>query len=103
MTLTGQTKILAWISVCCLASTLSLTAHATVTLSSATTPSSGQPGVTTVFVIGSDFPSGTITPASVTALLQPASGSGPQVSTAATSVTTVSGTIRRVGFLVPSG
>src|SRR5262249_11382024 len=61
-----------------------------VTLTPTATPAVGQPGVISVSVTGSGFPSGTILPASVTVSLAPASG-GPAVTTPATAVTTIVG------------
>jgi hypothetical protein len=79
----------------------SLDAQVVVTLSSAASPTSGQPGVTTINVTGSGFPSGTILPASTTVSLQPAAG-GAATNTSATAVTTIAGTTRRVIFLIPA-
>jgi RHS repeat-associated protein len=75
---------------------------AVVTLTSSAAPSSGEPGVTIVNVIGANFPTGTIVPASVTVSLQPASPGHPSATTTATSVATIGGSARRVYFLVPS-
>ncbi len=80
-----------------------LAAQAQVSLASAASPSSGQPGVTTITVTGSNFPAGTINPAQVQVQLQPASaGAGPTASIAATTVATVVGSTRRVSFTIPS-
>src|ERR1700739_600096 len=62
-----------------------------VTLLPSASPSSGQPGVTSISVTGSDFPSGTILAASVTVNLTPSAG-GAAVNTTATSVASVIGT-----------
>ncbi|MDE3178380.1 MAG: hypothetical protein KGM47_01870, partial [Acidobacteriota bacterium] len=78
-----------------------LQAQSTVRLSPAVSPSSGQPGVTLLSVIGSGFPAGTIPAANVTVALQPSSGGSP-VTTAATAVTTIFGTTRRVSFQIPA-
>jgi len=72
-----------------------------ITLTPTTSPSAGEPGVTAISVIGSNFPAGTITPAGVTVRLTPAAG-GPAVTTAASAVTTVIGTTRRVSFTIPA-
>ena len=72
-----------------------------VTLLPATSPAAGEPGVTNISVIGSNFPAGTIPAANVTVKLTPKSG-GPAVNTPATLVTTVVGTTRRVSFTIPA-
>ena len=76
-------------------------AQASVTLKAATSPTSGQAGLTSVSVTGSGFPSGTISPASVTVTLTPKSGGTP-VTTTATSVTPGTGTTDTVAFLRPA-
>jgi RHS repeat-associated protein len=75
-------------------------AQTAVTLTATTTPSTGQPGVTTVSVTGSGFPTGTILPASTTVSLQPTAG-GAAVTTSATAITTIVGSTRRVTFTIP--
>ncbi|MGO4880806.1 MAG: putative Ig domain-containing protein [Bryobacteraceae bacterium] len=61
-----------------------------------------DPDVTSVTVIGHNFPKGTIPPANVTVTLAPATvGGGPSGSTTANAVTVVSGTTERVSFKVP--
>src|SRR5690606_25623496 len=78
-----------------------LSAQTSVTLSPAVSPSAAQPGVHLVTVLGSGFPAGTLDPSAVTVTLTPASG-GPAATTVATTVTTVTGTSRRVAFVVPT-
>jgi RHS repeat-associated protein len=78
------------------------TAQTTITLSPTTSPSAGQPGVTSINVTGSNFPTGSILPASTNVTLNPASGTGASAMTAATAVTTIVGTTRRVTFTIPS-
>src|SRR5262245_54312405 len=81
---------------------LTVRAQTNVTLAATVSPTAAQPGITTVSVTGSNFPSGTIAPADVTLTIQPASaGAGPTVSTAASAVATVTATTRRVTFTVP--
>src|SRR5258708_28069575 len=75
-------------------------AQASVTLGGSTSPSVGQAGVTTVSVTGSGFPSGTISPASVTVTLTP-NITGTAVTTTATSVTPGTGTKNTIGFPIP--
>jgi phospholipase C len=65
----------------------------------AISPNSGQAGITNLAITGSGFPSGTISPSSVTVTLT--GGSGPLSITPA-SVTTVGGSIRRVTFSIPA-
>src|SRR5215510_6677792 len=86
-----------------IASSLSLLeAQTSVTLSTAVSPSTGQAGVTSVSVTGSNFPSGTIAPADVTVTIEPATaGTGPTITTSASNVATVVGTSRRVTFQIP--
>ena len=68
-----------------------------VTLSPVASPSTAQPGVTVVNVTGSNFPSGTITPAQVTVNLVPAT-TGPAMTASVTAVTTIVGSTRRITF-----
>ena len=65
----------------------------------ATAPKAAQPGVTTVNLTGSNFPSGTIAPNQVTVNLQPATG-GPALTAVVSAVTTLFGTSRRITFQV---
>jgi len=74
-------------------------AQTSVKLNASASPSSGQPGVTSVSVTGSGFPSGTISPSAVTVTLTPSGGSA--VTTTASSVGTVIGSTKIVGFLIP--
>src|SRR5678809_494660 len=78
-----------------------LQAQTPVSLSTAVSPAAGQPGVTSINVTGSGFPTGTILPASTTVSLQAVSG-GPIVTAPATAVTTIAGTSRRVTFTIPN-
>jgi hypothetical protein len=73
----------------------------TVTLSSTTSPSSGQPGTTNISVTGSGFPSGTIPAANVTVTLQP-SGGGASVATTASAVRMIAGPVEQVRFQIPA-
>lgn len=72
----------------------------TVKLGASTSPGSGQAGVTSVSVTGSGFPSGTINAASITVTLTPTAGSA--VTTAASTIGTIAGSTKVVGFLIPS-
>lgn len=72
-----------------------------VTLLPTTTPAVGEPGITSITVIGSNFPSGSILPANVTVTLTPATG-GAAVNTTATGVTTIAGSTRRLVFTIPA-
>jgi PKD repeat protein len=75
-------------------------AQTSVKLNAATSPTSGQAGLTTVSVTGSGFPSGTISPASVTVTLTPSGGTA--VTTTATAVTPGTGTTNTIAFVVPA-
>lgn len=77
-------------------------AQAQVSFTSAASPSAGQPGVTTITITGANFPAGTISPAQVQVRVQPATtGTGPEATVAASTVTTVVGSTRRVTFTIP--
>lgn len=78
----------------------SLQAQVFVTLSTLASPSSGQPGVTTINITGSGFPGGSILPANTTIALQPSAG-GTIATTSASAVTTIIGSTRRVTFSIP--
>jgi hypothetical protein len=74
-----------------------------VTLNASATPSTADPAVTNVTVIGHGFPSGTIPPANVTVTLNPTTaGAGPSGTTTAEAVTVESGTTEAVTFKVPT-
>lgn len=75
-------------------------AQTNVKLNASASPSSGQAGMTSVSVTGSGFPSGTISPSAVTVTLTPSGGS--PATTTATSVATVIGSTKIVGFLIPA-
>ena len=74
-----------------------------VSLTPLATPSSGQPGVSSITVIGSNFPAGTIPGSNVTVSFTVAGGTTPSAITAATSVSVVAGTTERVLFSIPPG
>jgi RHS repeat-associated protein len=78
-----------------------LTAQTAVTLTPTPSPTSGQPGITTITLTGSGFPSGTIANTGVTVSLKPAAG-GAAVTTPSLTVTTVVLTTRRVTFTIPA-
>ena len=78
-------------------------ATATITLSPATSPSSGQAAVTVITVTGSNFPTDTIQPSQITVSLNPASpGSGVSATATPSAITTIVGTTRRITFQIPS-
>jgi RHS repeat-associated protein len=62
----------------------------------------GQAGVTNITVTGSGFPSGSIPAANVSVTLKPANAGPPTGTTAATAVTTVVGSTRRISFTIPA-
>ena len=74
-----------------------------VSLTPLATPSSGQPGVSSITVIGSNFPAGTISGPNVTVSFTASGGTTPGATTTATSVSVVAGTTERVLFSIPSG
>lgn len=74
-----------------------LCAQTTVTLVPAASPSSGQAGVTTVSVLGSGFPSGTIPPANVQVTF-----GCTKATTTASAVQILYGSTERVTFTVPA-
>lgn len=76
-------------------------AQSSIKLSPTASPSSGQPGVTVISVIGSGFPTGTIPAANVTVTLQPSSG-GSSATTTASAVNSIIGATRRVTFQIPA-
>ena len=71
-----------------------------VTLSPAVSPAIGQAGSTSITITGSGFPAGTIQPADVAVLFEPAAG-GASVTNAAATLTTVAGSTRRVSSVIP--
>jgi glucodextranase-like protein len=78
-------------------------AQAQVSLGSTTSPTAGQPGVTTISLTGSGFPSGTITASQVQLRLEPATaGAGAIASTTAKTIATIVGSTRRVTFTIPN-
>ncbi len=74
-----------------------------VSLTPLATPSSGQPGVSSITVIGSNFPAGSIPGSNVTVSFTPSGGTTPSAITTATSVSVVAGTTERVLFSIPPG
>lgn len=67
----------------------------------AASPTSAEPGITTVSISGSGFPAGPILPSSVTVTLTPKSG-GTAVTTTATSLTAGTGSSNTITFVVPT-
>ncbi len=85
-----------------------LCAQSTVTLAPVASPSAAQPGVTTVSLTGSGFPSGTILPQDVLITLAVAGQPGVKSSMApavfaASAVQPLFGTSERVTFTIPAG
>jgi hypothetical protein len=78
----------------------SLPSNGQVTLSSTASPASGQAGITIVNVTGSNFPAGTITASATTVSLAP-QPSGTATTTTVSTVTLITGSTRRVTFLIP--
>jgi hypothetical protein len=74
---------------------------ATVKLNAVTSPSSGSAGTSTLSVSGTGFPSGAISPGSVTVSVAATCG-GSGASTTATAVQNVIGTSDKVSFVLPA-
>ena len=74
---------------------------ATVKLNAVTSPSSGSAGTSTVNVSGTGFPTGAISPASVTVSLAATCG-GSATTTTATAVQNVIGTSDKISFQLPA-
>jgi RHS repeat-associated protein len=77
-------------------------AQTSVTLSSPASPSVGQPGVTSINIVGSGFPTASISPAGVLVALNPMAPGSPSSTITAASVITIVGTTRRISFIIPS-
>jgi hypothetical protein len=73
-----------------------------VTLDSSTTPAAGDPGVTTLTVVGHGFPNGNIPPGNVTVTLTPTSPGPPQGIVTALAVAIISGSTESVTFQIPA-
>jgi mannan endo-1,4-beta-mannosidase len=74
---------------------------AQVKLNTAAQPAAGNAGVTVEKLTGSGFPAGTITPAGVTISLAATCNGAAAATTAASLVTTIAGSTRRVSFTIP--
>ena len=74
---------------------------AQVKLNALAQPATGNAGVTVENLTGSGFPAGTIAPASVTVSLASTCNGSPAAKTAASVVTTIAGSTRRVSFAIP--
>lgn len=78
------------------------TALVSINLPPLASPGTGQPSVTPFTVVGSNFPAGTIAPASVKLALEPVVvGTGPRLDLTPSAVTAVLTNTRRVSFQVP--
>ena len=77
-------------------------AMATVQLNQWTNPSSGAAGNSNVYVTGSGFPSGTISPSAVTISIAPSCFGGSPTTTKASLVTHILGSSDRIEFLIPA-
>jgi RHS repeat-associated protein len=75
----------------------------TITLASTTGPGIGQPGVTSITLAASNYPSGTINPNQVQITLTPVTaGTGATASFPPSAITTLYGTSRRLFFTIPT-
>lgn len=77
-------------------------AASTVKLNTWTAPSAGQSGLTFVNITGSGFPSGTISPGSVTVYVNTSCSMTGATSTTANSVTQIVGSSDRIQFEIPN-
>lgn len=75
---------------------------AQVKLNTSAQPATGTAGVTVENLTGSGFPSGAIAPASVTVSLASTCNGTAAATVAASAVTTIAGSTRRVSFAIPS-
>jgi hypothetical protein len=97
-----RTKLLTALTCAVTLFPLLLSAQTTaVTLSPSASPTSGQAGISPINLTGAGFPAGTIAPSAITVLLKPSAG-GTAVTTAATAVTTIAGSTKRVTFTIPA-
>jgi len=78
------------------------TTGAVVHLNGSSSPSQGTAGSTTLYLTGSGFPSGPITPADVTVTIAATCGGTPLATATATSAKHILGTSDRLGFVIPS-
>ncbi len=74
-----------------------------VKLTSLTTPSTGVAGVTNVNLIGSGFPSGTITPANIVATLAATCDGAAAATSIGNKITKIIGSTERVNISIPGG
>ncbi len=92
-----------WAAGAALCVAMALRAQTPVTLESPLAPGIAEPGVTTVTLTATGFPSGTISPANVTVTLQPKhSGDGPSGATEASTARALFGTTVQLTFTVPT-
>ena len=77
---------------------LAVTTPAAITLNAATSPDTGQVGVTTLFLAGNGFPSGAISTDQVVVGLEKLSSTAPSLTAIVTGVTALPGTSRRIAF-----
>jgi hypothetical protein len=94
------------IGLCCLLLVLStapgaMASTATVQLNKWTNPPSGAAGASNVYVTGSGFPSGTISPSAVTISIAKSCFGGSPTTTKGLLVTHILGTSDRIEFLIP--
>jgi hypothetical protein len=73
-----------------------------IKLNANTNPSIGTAGVTTVTLSGTGFPTGTVSPGSVTIAFSSTCGGTPAATELASAVTTIVGGFKRLTFLVPA-
>lgn len=74
-----------------------------IKLNASAAPTSGKQGVTSVALTGGGFPAGIVVPASTVVTFSATCGGAAVKTTAATSVVTVIGSVRKVTFKLPAG
>lgn len=84
------------------ASPLALASTASVKLNTWTNPDTGAAGSSNTNLVGSGFPSGTISPSAVNISIATSCFGGSPATTTALKVTTILGTSDRIEFLIPS-
>lgn len=94
-------SVLSVVTILFLLAGLPMCAAVTVTLGPSTSPTAGQAGITNINVTGSGFPSGTILSPSITLTLQPPGPGAAPIMAAASAVTTIAGSVRRISFQIP--
>jgi hypothetical protein len=99
-TLQKGTSALAMVVLCLV---IAQSAFGQVVLIPSTSPGSGVSGVTNVYVTGSHFPAGTITPSNVAVSFATTCGGAAVMTESATSVKNILGSVDRINVAIPAG